>query len=67
MSGEQVSEAGEGGLAQPILGDASMPEAAAAGGSGAASGGAGAVSSTEAAANLAPGGPEYTLESGVTS
>jgi hypothetical protein len=57
MSGEQGSEAGVGGIAQPISGDASMPEAVAAGGSGAASGEPTAVSSIEQASSGALSAP----------
>jgi hypothetical protein len=57
MSGEQGSEAGVGGIVQPIPEDASVPEAVAAGGSGAASGEPTAVSSIEQASSGAVGAP----------
>ena len=47
MSGEQESEAGEGGVTQSIPGDGAMPEAVAAPGSGADPRGAADVSSIE--------------------
>jgi hypothetical protein len=53
MSGKQGSEAGEGGGAQSIPGDGSMPEAVAAAGSGADPGGAADVSSIEQASRAA--------------
>ena len=53
MSREQGSEAGQGRVAQSILGDGSMPEAVAAAGSGADPGGAADVSSIEQASRPA--------------